>query len=290
MTLSIHHIAINANDPVKIAALYQRAVGFSGVATMDSVQWIASPNGFIALHPTRMITAQDSPRVCDPGIGHFCIQSGNSDGTWGDLTDNGISFSSKPAPLGTGILYAYGRDPETNLIELEVVPDEAPTTRPWMGHIALVSSDLDRLAAFYARLIGRTCHREGTFANPAFKLITGYDDVKVSAKWIMADNMIFEMWQYLNPPTLGVRVAETNAPGYRHVGFACANLAQESERIEAAGISVTMTQPIDGLPCAAGADPDGNRFIIVEAVSGDHVLSLSNLAAPGFVSDRMRSA
>ncbi len=287
MTLSIHHIAINTRDPAPIASIYETAVQFKALESASNPRWLAAPNGFIALYPTALPTRDTEHRVCDPGIGHFCIQSGDSDGTWNTLTCHGITFSAQPTGLGTGVLYAYGRDLESNLIEVEGVSNEAPTTPPWMAHVALVSSDLERLADFYVKLIGRPCHREGTFSNPAFKAITGFDDVKVKAKWIMADNLIFEMWQYLNPETRGVRLAGIDEPGYRHVGFACDNLEAEVERIAAVGIATVKSQPLEGLPCVTGTDPDGNRFLIVEATSGTHPLALSSLAAPNFVSDRL---
>ena len=287
MSLSIHHIAINAQVPAAIAALYAKAVGFSAVEAPGPATWVAAQTGFIALHPT------DAPAtahpLCDPGIGHFCIQSGDGERMWERLTEAGIAFNARPTGLGTGVMYSYGRDGECNLIETEGVSNEAPETPPWMAHVALVSSDLDRLAEFYARLIGRAPHREGDFANPAFKQVTGYDDVRVSAKWIMADNMIFEMWRYHNPPTEGVRVAEADAPGYRHVGFSCGDLEAERARLSANGVALEDGETVGGMPSLAGTDPDGNRFVIVEANSGTHPLALSALAAPGRVSSRLQA-
>ena len=287
MTLSIHHIAINSAQPEALAALYAKGAGFSTVKEADHVKWIAAPNGFVALHTIASIGQRDRHEVYDPGIGHFCIQSGGAEQAWDRLSESGITFNARPAPLGTGVLYAYGRDDEDNLIELEGVSDEDPVTSPWIAHIALVSEDLDRLADFYARLIGRPVHREGSFAHPSFKQITGFDDVKVSAKWIMADNMVFEMWRYHNPPTRGIRTADDDRPGYRHVGFVCDDLLTERERLQSAGIEMTSVADRSGLTCLSGTDPDGNRFTLHQAPAGDHPLALAGLQDPNIVMRRM---
>ncbi len=286
MTLAIHHIAINARDPDRIAALYGDAVGFARVETAGTAIWLAGPNAFVALHPTKAQARASGPRVCDPGIGHFCIQSGAGEAAWARLTASGIAFNARPASLGTGVIYAYGRDPEGNLIETEGVADADAETPPWIAHVALVSADLDRLADFYARLIGRSPHREGTFAHPSFKQITGFDDVRVSAKWIMADNMIFEMWCYHNPATVGVRSNDIATPGYRHVGFCCADLDSEIRRL--ADVDIVLGPPVvfHDLRAVEGVDPDGNGFIVVEAAAVDQPLALGGLSDPGIVTNR----
>jgi catechol 2,3-dioxygenase-like lactoylglutathione lyase family enzyme len=286
MTLSIHHIAINSAQPAALAALYAKGAGFITVKEEDAIRWIAAPNCFVSLHTVASAGQCKRHEVYDPGIGHFCIQSGGADSAWDQLNDAGVTFNSRPAPLGTGVLYAYGRDSEDNLIELEGVPDEHPATPPWIAHVALVSDDLDRLADFYSRLIGRAVHREGSFSHPSFRQITGFDDVSVSAKWIMADNMVFEMWRYHNPSTHGIRTAGRGAPGYRHIGFVCDDLVTEVERLRSEGILVFPADNMAELNGVWGTDPDGNRFTLHETTKADHTLNLANLNDPKIVMRR----
>jgi catechol 2,3-dioxygenase-like lactoylglutathione lyase family enzyme len=289
MTLAIHHIAINATDTAAIARTYAQSAGFRSISSFAGAEWIAAPTAYLALFTADEVIPPRDQRVCDQGIGHFCIQSGAGKTTWDALTDAGIRFNAEPAPLGTGVLYAYGRDLESNLIELECVPNESTETPPWLAHVAMVSADLDRLAEFYARLIGRDPHREGTFAHPSMPQISGLDDVKVSAKWIMADNLIFEMWHYHIPETLPAPAPLEGARGYRHVGFCCRDLATEIDRLADHGITVSNTDIMGNIPAIFGVDPDGNRFIILEAPSPGQPLSLHNLARPDMVSDRLRN-
>jgi catechol 2,3-dioxygenase-like lactoylglutathione lyase family enzyme len=289
MTLSVHHVAINASAPSDMAHLYERAVGFKAVETSDAIRWLAGPNAFVALHQASrsLATADYNRSVADQGIGHFCIQSGDGPSVWRALSDAGITFNAEMTSLGGDYLYAYGRDPEANLIEVEGTTVGANPGPPWIAHVALVSSDLERLADFYAKLIGRAPHNGGRFKHPAFKAITGHDDVDVSAKWLMADNIIFEMWCYHHPETRARAVPANGAPGYRNVGFCCDDLDEERARILEQGIELMETRALDA-PAFAGSDPDGNAFILFQAPKAGEPLSLASLDRPNIVADRHR--
>jgi catechol 2,3-dioxygenase-like lactoylglutathione lyase family enzyme len=291
MTLSIHHIAINASAPGEMAQLYERAVGFETVDVPGPVRWLAGPNAFIALHQaSRSLDAADLGRsVADQGIGHFCIQSGDGPAVWRALSAAGITFNAEMTSLGGDYLYAYGRDPEANLVEVEGMTVDAEPDPPWIAHVALVSANIERLADFYAKLIGRAPHNGGRFKSPAFKAITGLDNVDVSAKWLMADNIILEMWHYHHPETRPRAAPPIGAPGYRHVGLCCDDLEQERVRLSERGIVLGETRVLGELPALSGADPDGNAIILFQAPAAGAALSLANLARPAIVADRHRN-
>ena len=294
MTLSIHHIAINAQAPETLSALYERAVGFERVAGPGPALWLAAPTAYLAFHQATQArpVASEQLMVSDQGIGHFCIQSSEGEQTWEALAAQGITFNAAMTSLGGNYLYAYGRDPEGNLIEVEGMTMAAEPGPPWMAHVALVSSDIEATSDFYARLIGRAPHNGGTFTHPAFKAITGHDDVNVTAKWIMTDNLIFELWHYHHPLTQPAAPPPLGAQGYRHIGFCCANLDREWERVSALGIILSKNG--DGElpdilgPSLSGADPDGNRFLILQSPDQNSFLSLASLASPSLVADRHR--
>ncbi len=291
MTLSVHHIAINAVAPEALAALYEHAVGFQTLHSTDRIRWIAGPNAFIALHrASRALDAADMVRsVADPGIGHFCIQSGCGQETWSALSKGGIAFNAAMTSLGGDYLYAYGRDPEANLIEVEGILVNAEPGPPWIAHVALVSPDLERLASFYAKLIGRPPHNGGRFQHPSFKAITGHDDIDVSAQWILADNLIFEMWQYHNPPTQPrMAPAVRGAPGYRHIGFCCDSIEAECARLADLGIFLKPAALSHEEDEFTGTDPDGNIFTLFQSPPKNAALSLSSLARPAIIADRHR--
>ncbi len=287
MTLAIHHLAVNASHADQLAQLYRTGADFRPVPGQE--QWIAGPNAFLSIRPGAgaVTKAQRARRVCDPGITHFCIQSGDGEQLWQRMSVAGLEFNAKPVALGTGAIYAYGRDAECNVIETEGVGDADPTTPPWIAHAALCTADLERLTEFYERLVGRPAHHRGTYSNPLFEQITGLADVEVSAAWIMADNLILELWHYHNPPTLPAAPLNSDEPGYRHIGFVTDDLAAERERLAAAGIALSPSLFYD-LEAAGGSDPDGNRFVILQAPAAGHPFSLSRLADPDAVTRRHR--
>ena len=299
MTLAVHHLAVSVADPSRVAPIY-RAAGFSEVRDTGvggqgageqgaGEQWFAAPNAFIQVVAASRPPgpAERARRVCDQGITHFCVQSGDAGAIWQALADAGTAFIGPPVRLGTGILYVYGNDGEGNTLELEGVSD-APGAAPWIGHIAWASADLDRLADFYARLVGRGVHNTGRFANAVFEQVTGLPGVDVSAQWLMADNMGVEMWRYHNPPTLPAAAPQPGAPGYAWVGFSSGDLTADLARIAAAGIVLEPGGEVAGQAAWGGADPDGNAVRVFAEPPAGHPLARAGLSAPDFVSERMR--
>lgn len=287
MTLRLHHVAINAVDPAATAAFYRGAADLEHVEGVDdSATWLAGPNFYVALYQAGEAQPATDKRVCDPGIGHFCLQSGDGGGLWQRLADDGMVFNDRPVALGTGAIYAYGRDRDATLIEVEGVPTADPQTPIWFAHVALVTPDIAALSDFYARLIGRDPHRTGRFDNPLFSNVTGMADVDVSAAWIKTPSIQLEMWQYHNPPTGAAAKPVDGAAGYRRVGFCCDEIAAERARLAASDIAVEPGEEIAGHPTLWTRDPDNNPVAIVETPNASP-LALDRLPDPDVVIRRL---
>ena len=287
MTLSLHHVAINCVAPEQTAAFYREAVGFQVIPVGDGEPlWLAAPNAYLALFEASGGAAPSDRQVCDAGIGHFCLQSGDGNGLWQKLADRGMRFNDKPVALGTGAIYAYGRDPDHNLVEVEGVNAAPSDPLTWIAHLALVTPDIERLSDFYARLLEQDTPRSGCFANSLFENITGLADVDVSARWIDTDNLLVEIWQYHNPPTGPAQTTSDGMAGYRHAGFCCEMLEGETVRLASVGIVTQPCSDIGGYRTVQGRDPDGNRFVIMEIGAGPSPLSLCRLADPSIVTRR----
>ncbi|QLC25368.1 hypothetical protein HFP57_10270 [Parasphingopyxis algicola] len=293
MTIRLHHVAINAPDPAETGRFYRDAidVDIRPDETDPGCRWLAGANFYVALHPANPGSQPDRDRqVCYPGIGHFCVQSGDGEGLWQSLADGGMRFNDKPVALGTGAIYAYGRDRDATLVEVEGVPNAEPQTPIWFAHVAIVTPDIARLSDFYARFIGCDPHRTGRFDNPLFSNVTGMPDVDVSAAWIRTSSIQLEMWQYHHPPTGPASPTDAGAAGYRHIGFCCEDLDAEIARLDAAGIAVAEGDPVGGQRTAWTRDPDGNRVALVEIVDAEAPLALDRLADPDIVKRRLAAA
>ena len=291
MVLSVHDVALLAHDPQAALAPFQ-AAGFGVTNGAQGTAWVASPNLFIAVHPTTTplppSAAERAPN--DIGIAHVCLQTGNGEALWHTMAADGVAFTAPMTSLGGPIRYAYGRDAEHNLIEIEQVADAPPDPPVWIAHVALVCTDIDRSVDFYATLLGNPPHDRGRFANPrAFKAVTGLDDVDVSAAWVMADNLTIELWQYHHPvSSRGVRLA-TDESGYFHIAFEAADLTIERDRLAAADIASDRYAHWSGngsLDALSLLDPDGNRIVIGQHTPPGDRLSLAGLSAPRLVALR----
>ncbi|WP_299329475.1 VOC family protein [Parasphingopyxis sp.] len=288
MTIRLHHIAIASPTPNATAAFYRETADLAPVDLPedDDAQWLAGPNFYLALYEAKDGEPLPDRQVCDPGIGHFCLQSGDGNGLWQRLADGGMRFNDKPVALGTGAIYAYGRDRDATLIEVEGVPNADPETPIWFAHVAIVTPDIEALSGFYARLIGRDPHRTGRFDNPLFSNVTGMPDVDVSAAWIKTPSIQLEMWQYHHPPTGPASPPEKDTTGYRQVGFCCDDLDTERDRLESLGITFETGEDVAGQPTLWTLDPDGNRVAVLE-ISADAALALERLSDPDVVARRL---
>jgi len=231
----------------------------------------------------------EPPPVEGPGYTHICWQSPASDPALPKLLDQGLSMVSRCGADGVdlggyGIRYAYGRDPEGRMIEVEILDAPPRSGHAWVAHIANVVSDHAAMIEFYTRLIGHGPHRvlHDGGGRKTHDDVTGYDNVRYHGGWFHVGNLDIEVWQFLNPPTpppLGRRTLDTI--GYNAPVFEIADLARELERL--AGLGIPLVGPridLGGLITQYASDPEGNLFAVQQ----------SDPAAPGGSSARFARA
>ena len=222
----------------------------------------------------------------EPGLAHICIQSRDLQPTRGNLAEQGVTFASPPCDLGTGIAYSYARDPDLNLLETEAVPEAPADPGAWVGHVAFVTPDLERLTAFYSALIDLPVLGGTRLApRPAFDRITGLDDVDLSAAWIPGLNVGLEFWRYHNPPTLPV---ENERPvsdlGWTHLCFEVEDVPTAAAHAESLGARLHCPPTENDLADVAYArDPDGNVVEFVRWKGSAAELSIDRLPYPDIV-------
>jgi len=246
---------------------------------------LRGPNGFVELQrysrPDPGMPA-DRP-VSAAGITHICFQHQSMDELVAGFMHGGATPHAAPVALGTGYHYCYIRDAETNVLELEGNPVAPPPRGPWLSHVSLSTPDVDRLAAFYAGLLGRDVRSAGQFGpNPLIDRITRLDGTRMRVAWLDAGNIGLEIMQYLNPPTLSEhRELSVAALGYGCMCFEVDDLAGELPRMDRLGVRCvgSVTTDEDGI-IAFGRDPDGNLLKFVEFDSTGRSRSLDTLSHP----------
>ncbi|TQV74545.1 VOC family protein [Exilibacterium tricleocarpae] len=295
----INHIGLSVRDLDKTLSFYQRATGFEllsrelvtdnadanklfGAPGLEYEQAvIKAPNmlfELIAFEHNRDSPVHKMP-VQGPGMTHTCFPSSASDPGYDKFVAAGLdvlSRGSSPVDLGGyGVTYAYGYDPEGNMLEMEQMDKEILARSGydsafqdlgypmWMTQVALVTHDIKRLMSFYQMVLGFSPYNVGEYKNhPQSDKVVNVDNAHVKGCWFRMDSVkVIELWQYENPRTpafSGQR--EVTAPGYSF-SIEVGNIQREYQRLKELGVAF-VSEPVllDNLWQAYAFDVDGNVF------------------------------
>ena len=254
----IHHVGLSVTDLDRSLAFYEAATSLEATvdppvdpsASQGRTATLRGPNCGLELieYPGAQEPAAEMP-VQGPGITHVCYQSATADNLYGDLLEAGatpVSRGTEPVDLGGyGVYYAYARDPDGIIFEVEHLDRPHFDGDFWIAHVALASTDLDRLVDFYEGLLGmEPARRSDNIHGPQFDAVAGIDGVRIRAAWFDLDNMILELWQFLHPePVAPTEPPPTERIGYTSIAFAVDAVASQPRELR---------------------DPDGNLLRFVE--------------------------
>lgn len=259
----------------------------AGAALPGDTALLQGPNAYLALQQFATTSASPTPTmpVSGPGVTHVCYQCPVAHDLYARTRAQQaepVSRGEAPVDLaGRGVYYAYLRDPDQLMFELEQLDAPHFDGNFWIAHVALVSPDIEGLVAFYGKLFGcATYNTTDLLRGSRADRVTGIDRVAIRAAWFNVGNMVFELWQYLNPIT-----PEVEAPtpyeqvGYNKFVFEVADLDAECARLAAAGIS-DLSEPLHTAEgrMVFGRDPDLNLYGLMELTTGS-TLSLDRLPA-----------
>lgn len=242
-------------------------------STTRNVALLSGPNARIELVQFAGAAAQPvSPMpIPGPGITHVCYQAPASSDLYGRTKAGGgriVSRGTTPVDRGYGIQYAYAKDPDGILYELERLDKPPFTDAVWLGHVALVTPDIDRLVTFYTKLLGVAPRRrmDNIRNSPKLDDIAGIDSLHLRVAWFSVGNLTLEIWQFENPPT-PVRSAPLpyTQIGYNQISFEVGHLRQTYERLRSAGFPFLSAPVADaGSTAVLLRDPDGNLLKLEE--------------------------
>ncbi len=206
-------------------------------------------------------------RVEGPGITHVCYQIPMEKSIYEKVKTLGakmVSRGDKPVDLGGyGIYYAYARDENNIMFEMEHF-DKPPFKEDiWIGHVSIVTPDIDRLVEFYTKVFGiKPYRRVDKPKNPKFDDIGDIDGISLSAAWFRLDNMILELWQYHNPITkFPEQTPEFNQIGYHEIALEVVNIENDYKRLCAKSVNF-LSKPVNKK--VFFRDPDGNLWSLNE--------------------------
>jgi len=208
-------------------------------------------------------------QVYSPGLTHVCFKSPATNPAYDRVKKVGsqmISRGDKPVDLaGAGITYAYARDPEGNIHEVEQLDNPDQDFDFWMGHFCLITHDIDRLSTFYNKMVldnpdtPPSIHLKD---HPRADDVADIDNIEIKGAWVRGLNLDIEIWQYLNPATTEyVHKRPFNQLGYNRVCFEIDDIDFEFRRLRDIGVEF-LSDPIqfEDSIAVVGHDPDGNLF------------------------------
>ncbi|MGB2239443.1 MAG: VOC family protein [Pseudomonadales bacterium] len=276
--IGLHHVELVVSD-IKRSETFYRPTGVEmSVVSAENLGahgkdrfLLKAPNGCLALRQSEAVTRLNPLPVVGPGVTHACFQAPVQASLYQKLVAEGaqpVSTGSPPIDLnGQGVCYAYARDPDGTMFEveeLEVPKFKGPIS---LAHIALVSPDIDRAVSFYSQLLGVGPYgRANKVLGPRFDEVTGLASVRIRAAWFNTGNMVLEFWEFINPETPKT-VVERSAEeaGYHQFTLETSDLDGEVQRLSALGLlSNAEIQFGSELNKIDMQDPDGNRFSLVE--------------------------
>ncbi|WP_291207976.1 VOC family protein [Hyphomonas sp.] len=250
--------------------------------------FLTGPTGHLELfefEANRGAQAEDRS-VHEAGIRHICLQAIDANELFDRCAANGTRWHARPAGLGTGALYAYVRDCEGNIVELEGVPwGPQEQAAPWYAHTAFVTPDIDRLTAFYEFLTDTPVHDRGAFGpHRSFDRVAGLEGIVFKGAWIRLANATLEFWQYETPLTTASPRKNVAQPGWNHICFEVSNAHETYARLAEASIRLHAPPVSNAFGILFyGRDPDGNIFECLEVSQRHRALSVDQLQGREFI-------
>lgn len=313
--IGFNHIGISVQDLDKMVAFYQAATSYEVIKRytvkdnaaanrlygQDSVAYetavLRGPNMLLELtefeDQTDTTLARMSP--IGPGMTHTCYQGPADKPVYDKFKKAGAEILSRgDGPVGTSsvrVSYAYGYDPEGNMMELEQMPnilikmaigtEWAEENPMWMTQVALMSHDVKRLSDFYEKVLEIKPYRVNSYGpHPSLDAIVDIDGVTIDASWFGMDTQgkKMELMQYTNPvPTERTNIPKLTDLGYSF-SFEVEDIQKEYKRLQEKGVHfISEPQQMQDFWTVFAQDPDGNVFSLREAVKDDSPLSLRNM-------------
>ena len=303
MIQGIHHPALMVRDLAAAARYYCAAAGMQrlsgdaaaafapaleGMAGAGGLRFklalLAGRNGYLLLAaphwPPGAPAAQDNP-INRAGFRHFCAQNFDCAVLAKAVAAGGGSLIAPPLDLGTGNQYAYARDGEGNIMEIEGLPYVPPAEPTWLGHMALVTRDMGRAATFYAALLGRGVkHRSRVGPGVQFDTMGGLRNAQLEGAWLPAGNLQLELWQFHAPPSPPEAAPrQLFDPGYSHLCLESDDLAADTALLaRLGGAIVGEVVEAGGLRAQFGRDGEGNLLQLIELSGTARALAIAALA------------
>jgi len=311
--IGFNHIGLAVKDLDKMLGFYQRATNFKlinrekisnneaanklfGDTVSYEIAILQSPNMFLELtqFDNQADTIIEKMPPYGPGMTHTCYQSAAINSGYNKFVKAGVDILSRgeePIDLGGyGVTYAYGYDPEGNMMELEQMSNFviwlkigkgfSEKHKMWITQVAIMTPNIERLAAFYEEVyeIEPYRFRDYPVSEVGAKVID-LDGVSMTGAWFMLDGKEkkMELFQYKDAHPTPNTIYKRNPTelGYTF-SLEVADIQKEYQRLKAKGVDfLSEPQQLSKFWMVYANDIDGNVFSLRQAI--DREFSAPNI-------------
>lgn len=283
MITGLHHVGLAAADIDTAARFYGSLTGAPPLEAAGGL--LAGLNLRLELHQAGQ-TQGTAPALNRPGIRHICVQNFDCAKLEAAVVGARGKLIAPPLDLGTGNMYAYARDPEGNIVEIEGLPYAPPGQATWIGHVALVTLDIDSSLRFYTALLGTNAAGPRPVGpSSAVDRMGGLTGAILHGAWLSAANVGLEFWQFREPDYAGpADRSGFGEPGFSHLAFESDDPMRDVARALSLG-AILPDDAIEPQPTPGALDarfvsgPDGVIIEFVRMASANLALADRNVVA-----------
>jgi len=313
--IGFNHIGISVMDLDKMIEFYQTASNYevirryditnnaaaNALYDKDSISYetalLKGPNMLLELTEFKEQTDTIISKMpfYGPGMTHTCYQGPADLPVYDKFKSAGADILSRgtgPVEVSSArVSYAYGYDPEGNMMELEHMPDIlvrmaigkkwAKENPIWMTQVALISPDVKRLMAYYEKVLEIEPYRINSYGPSLFMdAIVDYNNVTSEGVWFGMDTQgkKLEMMQFTNPSTEHRQTPRRLTDLGYSFSFEVGDIQQEYKRLQNKGVNFASSpQKMQDFWEVYAQDPDGNIFSLRQIIEEDSPLSLKNM-------------
>lgn len=136
----------------------------------------------------------------------------------------------------------------------------------FVHHIALSTSDIDRMTEFYVNVFGFEKAMKAAWRDdPETDEIMGVEGTAARVAILHAENCSIELFEFSAPAPRNTDPLRPNDRGYTHFAFLVKDLQAEYDRLTALGVPFTRgPKGFGGMRAVYGRDPEGNLFELLE--------------------------
>jgi catechol 2,3-dioxygenase-like lactoylglutathione lyase family enzyme len=296
----IHHMSISVNDLEASIAYYSGQIGLELEKTeliskpqkaekkaniphiSRATASLKGPNGYLEIIDFMNPEKLSPTPTQGPGYTHICFQTPSNNSIFKKVSEKNATVMSRngiPVDRGYGIQYAYLREANNILLEIEQMDKPKFEGQVFFAHVAIATHNINRLVDFYSLLFNKKPINKIDNIKNSIKLdeIANMEHLELNGAWFKLSNMQLELWQFDSPKTIERKsFAAYDEIGIQKIVLEVEDVGALYKKLKTNGIAF-LSEPIKTKYSQEVflRDPDGNLLMLISFK--DKIESIDNL-------------